>query len=491
MDLPWNNEERRLALFSRWMEEDPLFVSPHLEVEKAAEAIFRLREANDSLKQGNGLDADIFPFSFWEKTIEASRAYRNFFSSPSRSSAMDLISSIRASNEAYLLDIGKLADKMKEFKEGSAGRKYISLSDDNIFDLDIVLSDLETMENNSRLVSEELEKRERCLNKSSFYCEAEPEDGAKPRDIESAGPETGIIGKDILGLSENKDYGGPYLVDSPCWQGGEGHYLYVDTCRDFHGYCSAEFILASDVYFEKNISPAPYEKFLLEKGVEYFPLKGTATYACNNLEYQPTLASMDHFFRKYGGDRLFSGIKKEGLGQEALAVVEEGIEAERNFFDSPYPSSERLDYLGSYYGYAHSRLKAAEVPDVDDLRDRRSVIREKIMNFDLIIKSAASHLVNLEKISDQTGSRAPENFIYLSRNSYSIFFLNFSPLFWRSPDRPSYLVSGGKAKEKDDFIIDFREAVSRYGEKKLVEWRKIVEKMNKSRFYGLQGEKTE
>ncbi|MFA6097504.1 MAG: hypothetical protein WC788_07805 [Candidatus Paceibacterota bacterium] len=497
---PDENKEKtdrilRLALFYQWAKEDPLMASSTLDAEKIGLSVNSLKAHQDEFIKTFGYDADIFAVGFFGKYIDSSIAYRDLSKNISEKNARILLGKMEDADNAYNKDEENLSGAVEDLKKNGLGEKrLVFLTGDTYTTADIVLRDLEKIKENSARIEAEIELRKECLLGSPADCIRPMENFGEPEAMAADNIEPEILPKKILNLRDDVDYSGPYEVNSSCWKSpaGSRQYLYVSQeCADADGYCLESSNLGTNIYFEKvEKGNLRFEKYIREQGVLLIPQSATNPYECMNLEFQPRLATINYFYKKYKDKRFYEGMKAgdifRELSSEAKGIIEKGVEAEQKFFDVKYPSEYELEYLGNYYGYTYSYFSKNKInAGKDDLLERHSIIKEKMADIDLVVNK----ILNI--FSGYRKKAGPDNpplkaYIYFVRSNYSIFFLNFSSGVWRSDGGLGYLNIKddliGKGEVLPVFVIDRNDAIRAYGEEKVQEWLDVYNKNVQKRY---------
>lgn len=497
---PDENKEKtdrilRLALFYQWTKEDPLMASSTLDADKIGLSVNSLKTHQNAFIKTFGYDADIFAVGFFEKYIDASIAYRDFSKNISENNAQILLGKMEDADNAYNKEEENLSGAIGDLKKNGLGEKrLVFLAGDTYTTADIVFRDLEKIKENSAKIKDEIKLRKECLLGSPADCIRPLENFIEPELIAANKVEPAILPKKILNLRDDVNYSGPYEVSSSCWKSptGSKQYLYVSQeCADADGYCLESSNLGTNIYFEKvEKGNLRFEKYIKEQGVLLIPQSATNPYECMNLEYQPKLATINFFYNKYKGKRFYEGMKAgdifRELSPEAKGIIEKGVEAERAFFDTKYPSEYELEYLGNYYAYTYSYFSTKDInAGKDDLLERYSIIKEKVADIDLVVNKILNIFSGYQK------KAGPDNpplkaYIYFVRSNYSIFFLNFSSGIWRSDGSLRYLNSKndfiGKGEVLPVFVIDRNDAIKEYGEEKVLEWLDVYNRNVQKRY---------
>lgn len=476
----------RLAFFHQWTNEDPLMSSLTIDADRVGQVVATLKEEQDGFLGLYEKKNSIFPFDFLDMFIEASMAHVEFTKDISERNAKKLLEKMENANDAYFKDAESFYNIISDLKRNELNDKKLAfLAGDTYTDSRIVLDDIDKIKNNSLKIGVEINKRKKCLLESSIHCKRLFAGIPKPRlsEKEESGPN--ILSDRILNLEDGIDYFGPYEVNSWCWNGvSDRQYLYAAVdCRGLPGSCIGLSQLATNTYYEMvELSKMPFEKYMKEQGVLLIPQQATNPYECMNLEYQPKLATVDYFVREYKDRRFFEEVKKgevfRSLSEGSKRVIEAGVEAERSFFDSKYPSENKLEFLGNYYAHALSYFSDKDVEiERYKLRERYLVIREKLVNVDLVMNRIKHIFSGFRKKADRV---APPSLAYVHfvRSNYSIFFLNFSSAVWRSGEKLRYMNRGyAEHADKDGllsvYVIDYEDAVNKYGEEKIQKWTNI------------------
>ncbi|HCP08600.1 MAG TPA: hypothetical protein DIT25_02265 [Candidatus Moranbacteria bacterium] len=489
---PQGSEHERLQAFQEWMEADPLLFSKTADLEKVKEAIVRLKETQNGFLAENGWQDQIFPMNFWEKFIDTSRQYADFEDSPSGANAEAVLVGMEEAARAYGEDLERLKNIITGFN--SQNTKHVSLGGETHTTFKMMGDDLDLMDRNLEKIVEQVEKRKRCFFESVEFCEKPLKKFQKPIRSDRNESEPVILESALLGLDENKKYGGPYEINSPCWEKKEKQYLYsFRNCRNPKEYCVAELILATKKYYQKLSDNLPFDKLLKEKGGTLTHQSATSPYACNNLEYHPKAATLDYFYEKYRYESFFERLMDENrfasFPEEVRAAIMEGRGAEKSFFEARFPSEDRLEELFESYAYVSRLFSGSEFlsdKERDDLRTRYSLLDEKMANFDLIVNWIDLYFSRLDQkfpyLAEKNGVGKP--FVYAFRSNYLLFFLNFSPIAWRIPEKPEYLLIGADIDASRSTVISREKALEMFGEEEIEKSLRLYEEAgSKHDFY--------
>lgn len=483
-DLDKSTTERimRLAYFYEWMRLDPLLFSATADLEKFSESIIRLKTEEAMIREEKDWSEKFYPIDFLTKFIEASYSFGLFNSEISESRAQDLLEKIAEVQEAYKEEAQNLKEKIDSF---GGETKYLGLGGNTYTTFSIMSEDLSTMLANAELLRKEIEKRKKCLIESLEFCQLEN----KPAIVEAESLKTGeppdLLTVEELNIPVDADYFGPFIINSPCWDKKTEQYLYTRVrCKNSQGYCFYWPHLADNVYFAR-LQTTAFDQYLINKEVERKTQSATAPYVCNNLEYQPKLATVSYFYQNYSNDRVFGKVKEniefKKFSLEFQKLIEAGKQAEDSFFGSQFPAEDNLEQLSNYYLSVYNFLLHNQVASLIDKKEflfRYLLIKEKFVNFDLLVNRIVYHLSSTFLRENTLEYERPINinprYMYSFRSHYSLLFLNFSPSVWRLNYKPQYLKTDYDIGEPDEkAIIDYYEAVDKYGRENILNWYKI------------------
>lgn len=476
-----NDKVLRLALFYQITKEDPLFIGPGLDKEQYKKSIDRLEEVHKNLLNVTGFKENIIPIDLLKKTAEVMEAQDNFEKDKSLDNARLLLRKYKEINKIYKNEATNLGNKLKDTEIASSSGMFMQYS--SVTSKDIILSDFEKIIKNYNFLAKEIKKRELCLNFSTYYCKRssikenlEKETKVEPEKEENVR----ILGNgEIYYIKDPKELtlSKPYKITSSCWRGAgdENGYHYLYEMEEYaNGIKRLIPKIATNNYYIE-LGKGGVGKQYKRHGLDWRIALLTTPYACNDLEYQPMLATINAYYKKYKDKNILSDLKtetKEKLPKEYKKIIEDGADAEEIFFQEKFPSERTLNSLSLYYAKIYSFIineqqmgnKEEWLNDLSNIKDellkRHLFIQRKFGDFEGVI-SLFSYFLNsyLQTTDFSTGNK--EVYIYYLRNSYSITFLGFSSSVWRSAE-PLQYIDQDKSKIMDG-IKDYDEMIKEFG----------------------------
>lgn len=488
----------RLALFYQWAKEDPLFISANNDSNALKTAVNRLAEAQAKTLKIGDLQNKFTPTDFLGDISDLPTLEKAFLDQPTQQNAEALLRQWQKTNRDYRQGASDLKQGISSLPSFWRTRYYVMLASQTFTSTDIISSDLSKIMDNSDALAKEISSRQNCLEKSLSSCLRPAEKFAKPSlSSNSSNVQPAFLSRQELNMSSDVKYNGPFIVNSPCWQKKDKQYLYVSKQKsDYTDYQVETSTLATDTYFDPTSSKYPYEKMLQDKGLQIYPQGATNTYTCTNLDYQSSLATQNYFYSNYKSKPLL--VSKAAFGnnlpEEFSSLLDEASTAEKAFFDAQYPSQDQLSVLGGYYAYVYRYISlnpsvAVDNSLKDDLLTRSLMIREKMSDLDLILSQHTSRLLGFIDTEAYIKAKPTDMIVYPVKSAYSLCFLNFSSLVWRSDNHPEYLVTsisnGSDANNSPmGYILNYDSAVKKYGKDKVLNWLNIYNQLPpRSDFY--------
>lgn len=392
--------------------EDPLFYSPFFDAEEFTQAIENLRESEGNLKQvviENILakeyktrdyvpileDEPLFPYNFLERLVSIPPKTEAFLKNPTKKQAEELLGlyddAVSAYNNAIDAHV-EVFNTMALYMEQNRQRLYFFV--DNVSSFEIVQGDLLTIQENGRVLREEVQKRRDCLigkldcaplittvNKQQFFASLD----ARP---DLTKDNVSFI-RDILSSSSVKSSPrGPYLVTSSCWQGsGSQHWIYFLFGNKEGTTLTPKLVHQNYYHIVPTQAVDPIHTALLEQGISYYSQPGASTYECMDLTFYPQILTLDFIAKQ-----IEQGVitREDTQNDPVYALLIE------NQFGLLAPV---LDTIAGYLGLLTSSQE---------------------INDDLLLQ--------------------PE-FLYPTRMAYSIMYFPFAHSIWRTGTELTYMLS--------------------------------------------------
>lgn len=462
----------QLAVFYQAELEDPLFANDGLSKDGFAQAIDNLTENNTNFKKNTGVLEDVIPVKFLAKLQDAFSSREAFFSNPSAESGKRLLDSYQETSTIYKQSADKIKEQIEKNTTKIGDKTFAEYGSE--INRKVILDDIGKIVKNADYLDQEISKRRGCLASLTFCKRGLLQEKKKVVSAKTPADTT------VLPLSEryydngqNRKLLGTYIVSSRCWAQKVGSYpifLYEDNKTTSVVYRPE---LASNSYFEKlkADSKDSVDQQYLKDGLEWRHAAVTTSYACNDLDYQASLTTIDYFFRTYKTNLIYSQISL-GQNQKNTALSESinrGKKLEEFFFSSPYPSEENMNNLSKAYLETYGLMvgemasgNSATGENVrlkDELLERIVLIRvktahiDRILNFSAMVNNTLSRMTSYDDLD-----RSP--YIYLVRNGYPLTMFGFSPSVFRNPDKLRYITAGAIRSDLKSNI----EMVATYGQ---------------------------
>lgn len=476
-----NDQVLRLALFYQITKEDPLFVGPGLDANVYKTSVNELERVNSELLINTGFKENVVPITFLKKTVEVMDSENTFANNKSLFDAETLMNKYKEANRAYLKEAKDLRKKMNDKKLPQ--KELIQFA--SITSPDIITADLDKIIKNSSYLNENIIKKGNCLKISTYFCErsllASANRGETTSQVIEAEPK--ILNNSQIYIptdSAGTKLSGPYEVSSTCFNRNNPDtrrflYTYEDTAN---GVEKLFPVLAENNYYQKIAgvkTDTVVNSAYLKHDLNWIIALLTTSYGCNDLIYQPKLATIDAYFKRYNKDRIFSRMQKminADTSDNLKNMIGDGREAENTFFDNKYPSEQDLDNLAvkmeNVYAYIVTDQNSTQNSSLDylfgykeELLSRSLYIYGKQGNFERVLGTFSFHLngyANTYKLNK--GDR--EAYIYYIRSGYPLTYLGFSPYVWKSKDTLDY-INKETSKIRPDFK-DYYEMVKEFGQ---------------------------
>lgn len=447
-----SNKVLSLWIFYDNFLKDPIFVLNNID-NNYINSISELEKNNLLIKNTFWIQNDFYPINFLKSTIKSTNSYTEFKNKISYENANILLNFIKNTNNKYYINLINKRKELSLYDEKFQEKKVINWAWEFIIDLNLIKSDYDKMIQNSLLIKEKINKRERCLNNIK-YCEniKYQIDDIKLNYINN---EIDYNIDDFVDYKKILDnIAWTFWVLNWCWEKDDLTYYTVRNIFD-KAYKLDEIKLYDSEKF--NLRPLvkinPYENELINKWAKFFTDIHLNFYSCNNSEFHIKLANMIYFYNKYKNNKLekFTNFKLSNI--TFLKKINEVINFENNFLDSKNPNEinynillEKYIELYSYIQENHINLNDIE----NELIQRINNIKQNTNNLGPVINGVIIHnsnflnwsiiQINESKKTEQkkeiiTSSR---EFLLMNRLAYSILYFNFSPSFYINPEKIVY-----------------------------------------------------
>ena len=192
---------------------------------------------------------------------------------------------------------------------------------------------------------------------------------------------------------------------------------------------------------------------------------------------------MEHYRNEFLLEKIITNKNFEKLSSQDQQIIEQGRKYEEDFFAKKYPSDTDMQNLGDHYKRAYEIVrKESLVPDdfQEKLLERALITKEKMIGFDMLTNFITDYLRRMRMKLEQGNGLAPKEYIYIARSNYAFFYLNFSHSMWRLSEGPEYFMMG-KRTEEFSGTYNYAEAISKFGEEKLLEWIDLANQLKANR----------
>lgn len=467
-----NSAAIRFALFSQINKEDPLFGGPGFDANVYEKAVNELSANQNEFKSDIGLSEDIYPLSFMNKITEVNKLNDAFEKDKSVVNANKLLAVEKAAASAYRSYAVFLRSKLNQTKLPSE----LFVQSGGSTSRAILLSDLQQIIDNAASLSGEISSRSYCLNYSAIFCNRKPlkvfDDYS---DVPVADQSEVFPGLTVFS-SQPAVANGPYQVVTPCFRKNasetDARLLYLLESHEAKDISSQ---IADNVYFEKlsaeQFGIELYNQYL-EHGVEWDVATLSNGYACNDMEYQASLATVNSYYKQYGQKPLFDAISGGNLPSDLQKKIATAREAEQLFANEKYPSEMTMSKIAVSYANLYNQIIEDEQNKSSmNISSATNVLKDNLLfRFNYINDKLADYGRSISYLSFRTQSHAsmsevnPKgqtelNYVYLMRNDYALTLAGFSPSVWRNNSRLQYLSADTMVNPKlvgfDDFVKQF------------------------------------
>jgi hypothetical protein len=113
------------------------------------------------------------------------------------------------------------------------------------------------------------------------------------------------------------------------------------------------------------------------------------------------------------------------------------------------------------------KINKENIGDFNLINERLNLLRSNLSNFYLVLNKVVIHDSNniisskLLKVKDNN-LKTKDLYVFFSRNNYSLFFMNASPLIWKSKDKPVYNMPLGNNTARNSAHLDQTDAENKY-----------------------------
>ncbi len=485
-----------LASFYQWNKEDPLFSSPDFNPEGFAKSVLALGQQQQNLLKTIKSSQPVYPVEFLSLLALVASDTQDFLNQPSDTKAKNLISNQKKLADAYEKNIQGLI-KFNDTKE-SLNPVLINIQ----ISREVLIRDFKKIEENAKVLKEEIEKREDCLL-GKEVCIRPVKDGknfSKPEDKEfKAEKPPEFLEKSLVFNLEGqkppvRKITGPLRVTTPCFGWGDNfsfktHYFYVaDKNKELErqnipDLPALNIRLATEIYFRpvSKESILGGDEYLTKLNIPYTTQNVTSLYMCTYLGYLTEISEMNSFLATE--KPILANLDLSLIPEDVKTFFGEAKRFENDFFSEQYASYQDLSTLGDYYAYAYRLISessdanwAGSLEAVKDEFLKRSLnIKRKLGDLDLLFNNQLLYIrtANLrERLKPHEDPGYRKEVFYILRGAYGLMYLPFSPSIWRSSDNLEYLekiyVKG--AVGWDSGFLSYHQARERYSKEDIEKW---------------------
>ncbi|GEM_PF-1455289 len=467
-----NDAVLRLAIFAEINNESPLLGGPGLDAGALNSSIIDLSNNQAKLKNILGIKDDIYPIDYLKKIITVNTAELKFEQDKTLQNANELLAAEKSAANSYQTFAIFLRNKLANTKLPAD----LFVQSGGITSQTTILSDLDKTIANASNLKGQIAARSACLNYSTIFCKRENLKIFNDySDVPTIAPAEVFPGHDIMtGQPVKAD--GPYEVATRCWRetSSSANTLLLYALRSSDGKTMSPQ-LAGNIYFEK-LSVDQFGEKLFDQyaadGVGWDIASIDAGYTCNDMEYQPNLATLSAYYSLYGQKPLFSGQDTRSWPTEITSSLMVASNLESIFASEKYPSDTTLSKLAKSYASIYNQIILLENhnPNASDKKTLDTIKGEVLYRFNFINCKLAGYDKLLGFLAFRTGTHAlmselnPKgqtelDYVYFMRNAYGITLGGFSPSVWQSTSRLEYLVSdthiSSALVDYDDFVKQF------------------------------------
>lgn len=495
-----NNKEISNKILSIWIFyqnflENPIFVLNNIN-EDYIQTISKLSENNELIKKTYWLEKDFYPINFLKSAIDTTKKYIEFKKQINYENANKLLNSIIDSNNKYYIDSKSRREELDSYDKSFQNKMIINSEWGFVTGLNIIKTDYDKMIQNSLLIKEEINRREKCLNNIKF-CED------KKYQIEDK-KSNYLDFKNNNFINYNEifdDLKWIFWVLNWCWENDNLTYYAIRDLYNKSYNLNEIKLYNSEIFKLKPLSEAiPYEKELIKKWAKFFTDIKLNFYSCNNSEYHIKLANIIYFVNKYKNNKL----EKINILQIKDKIFEgkfnNVVNFENDFLNSKFPNEINYNTLLEKYNELYfyikknnidwKKLNTELIQKINDIRQNTNnlslvinwiiIHNTNFINWNIIQTSEAK---NLEQKDESINSG--KNFLYMNRLAYSILYFNFSPAFYINPEKITYSEKWKKLPKYPNIWLDYDRLIEEYWyfPQEIKNQLKINDNYSKSEFY--------
>jgi hypothetical protein len=458
---------------------------------KLKQSLENLIFINNQYKAWLSTEEDIFPIDFFRSYISSLDAQTDFYKKIDLENALKYSESLITLNESYNKDANKIRNQIESWIKKLWLKSDSKIwQEDNYITADIIIGDLQKISANSKILKGILDYRKKCLLDADESCDISNQDYEK------------------LPAETNKDFSQPNLfaskfnswatlkISSKCWPDKKVYMEIENKCPSYFNYC----FYNTDLRDSKSYTPVNpryvFDAALADKGVKIIPKNPTTPYSCNDYEYQQRATSYycfinDVILRNNDSLKL---IEDKNYSKEITAGLIYIDNLQNNLKTWEFYDEDDFKRLIIYYSNIQShflndiKINKENIGDFNLINERLNLLRSNLSNFYLVLNKVVIHDSNniisskLLKVKDNN-LKTKDLYVFFSRNNYSLFFMNASPLIWKSKDKPVYNMPLGNNTARNSAHLDQTDAENKYWIENVDNWTKIFYESDKMFFY--------
>ena len=412
-----------------------------------------------------------YPINFLKNYIELIQKQYIFFKEPNIKNAFLYQEFSEKTIQSYIDDIIDLKQIInKEFPIDN----NIYLSDRTYTDLDITQKDLDILLENWQELKKIIENRRKCLIWNKSFCEF---------DINSQ--ISFYENKNDVKYENTSQYTQVMLRNGCNWEDEDKSYFFYIDCPNYISFCIWEIDFTNKKFYKK-LNPGSkitYEYFLLEKWIKFVKANVNVPYACQNNWHIGVMWNTDYFLNY---------IKNNILQQSSWNTkkLEEKIILNNWWKIEDFEKLQKL-----YIDYINKNINDIDLENEIVVRYR--LLKSQLMNLDLVINRDI--FFNVNHLTFRTFMKSEYkteddynnmlkiywNSFFINRLNYSIYFLTYSPIFWKIEKRPIfYKKAEDTLLEKDLLNMTYEDLHLFYTQEEIDNNLNLLEKRKwKAKFY--------
>lgn len=489
-------ETRGLNQFYQWTKEDPVFTSPDFDSQQFLTVVNGLEIEEKSIQDFLKTKDPIYPVAFLKSVSEVNRLHKEFMVAPLGEKAWELLYSYKKTVQDYQAAQASLAKVFRNEKLFPPDRFFVGINTRVSFRT--IRDDIDKLGLNAVELKTEINKRENCL-KTAHDCQIPAESFTFNEDFNVSDPKVSqqdFLPKDVLFLGREKglEQFGPYIISTACfgWSPDLKPIAYPFYVSDkfpsgMTGLDKVDLKLATTKYYKKlEEDPEGAGAYLLKSDSPLIVQKETKLYICNDLTYLVNLVTLDKFYRSYKNLPLFEEILKINyLSQDVKQITEKGELLEEAFLKEEFPSENNAKNLASFYAYFYKMLgiwnnKYPTEPWINEANKNKEEFlkrsleyQRKMGNINFLMTDSLQEINQIKaKFSIANKANNTYSYIFGFRTFYGLFYLAFSPSFYRLNEPLSFIDKKRvevSANSKGAYIT-YQQALQNYTPEEIAKW---------------------